>query len=160
MRTLIINGRLYQDPEQKTTSNGKTFCSFAICDTKKRGNKDDNMWVRVTVFGKMAESCLQYLHAKDYVTVVGDPSIYVSKDGKASIELMANQVEFGPKAGDNGGQQGGYQQQPQGGYQQPPQQGVYYQPQQQGGYQQQPQQTPPPDFNTPAEAQDNGDSPF
>lgn len=150
MRTLIINGRLYQDPEQKTTSNGKTFCSFAICDTKKRNGKDDIMWVRVTVFGKTADMCLQYLHAKDYVTVVGDPSLYVSKDGKASVELMANQVEFGPKAGDNGGQQGGYAQ-PQGGYQQPPQQ--------QGGYQQQP---PPPVYNPPpqqGEIQDDG-SPF
>lgn len=154
MRTLIISGKLYKDPEQKQMQNGKTFCVFSICDSKKRGGQDDIMWCRVTVFGKTAEVCMQYLHAKDYVTVVGDPSIYVNKDNKGSIELLANQVDFGPKGSNsgNGGNGGdnGYQQ-PQGGY---AQQGGY----QQGGYQQQ----PPPSYNLPPTGGDgdNGDSPF
>lgn len=171
MRTLIVSGRLYRDPESKTTNNNRIFCSFAISDTKKRNGQDDIMWCRVTVFGKTAESCMQYLHAGDSVTVVGEPSIYIGKDSKASIDLIANQVEFGPKGnggnGQQGGNGGGYQQQQryggqQGGYAQQPQQpqGGYQQPPpQQQPVQQQPDQPLPPAYNPPA-GEDDTDSPF
>ena len=116
MRTLIVSGRLFRDPESKTTNNNRSYCSFTISDTKKRNGQDDIMWCRVTAFGKTAEMCMQYLHAGDSVTVVGDPTIYVSKDGKASIDLIGNQIEFGPKGSSGGGNNGGgYQQQRNGG---------------------------------------------
>lgn len=160
----LIIGRLGRDPEIRYTQAGTSVATMSIATSEKWTDKNTGQkqerteWHRVTVFGRQAENCSQYLQKGSQVYVEGriETSQY-EKDGQThySTAIIANAVQFldspGQKQqqpqGAQGGQSGsGYSQAPQypqGGQQyrqQPPQQGGY-----QGGYQQAPagNQSPP-----------------
>jgi single-strand DNA-binding protein len=79
--------------------------------------KEETAWFRVSVFGKQAETCNQYLTKGARVLVEGElvidektggPRVYTRKDGTAgaSFEVRGNLVRFlSPKSqsADNGG---------------------------------------------------------
>lgn len=97
----IIMGHLGKDPESRTTPNGKVVSSFSVAVTDGYGDKKKTTWYSVSVFGRQAEACNQYLHKGNVVLVDGSLSLdeYVGKDGQnhASLKLMANNVTFMPK---------------------------------------------------------------
>lgn len=100
MNVIVVNGRLGRDPETYATKGGSTVCRMSVCDDQGKNKKP--IWWRVSVFGKQAESCLQYLKKGDQVTVTGAASIneFDGKDGekKTSMEITSYQVNFGAKA--------------------------------------------------------------
>jgi len=94
---LIIIGNLGKDPEMKYTTGGDPVTSFSVATS---GYKDETTWWRVSVWGKQAESCNQYLHKGSKVLVEGrlkaEPPVFQKKDGTwaASYEMTADNVRF------------------------------------------------------------------
>jgi single-strand DNA-binding protein len=85
--------------------------------TNSQGEKiDETIWFRVSVFGKMAETCNQYLHKGSKVLVEGrlqadkngSPRVWTRQDGTpgASFEVTASTVRFLSSRGE-GGEAGG-----------------------------------------------------
>ena len=98
----VVVGHLGGDPEMRHLPSGAPVANFSIATTRKwksdDGPQEKTTWFRVSVFGKQAESCNQYLAKGRLVLVEGeiDVSAYTSKGGeaKASLELRARMVKF------------------------------------------------------------------
>ena len=97
---LIIIGNLGSNPEQRFTPSGDPVTTFSVATSRKFGDKDETTWFRVSVSGKQAESCNQYLSKGSKVLVEGrlkaEPNVYQRKDGTwaSSYELTAESVRF------------------------------------------------------------------
>ena len=109
---LIIIGNLGRDPEMRYTPSGTPVTNLSIATN--RTYKDNNgqqvketTWFRVSVFGKTAENCAQYLQKGRMVLVegrltpdkqTGGPRIWDKQDGTkaASFEVFATNVRFMP----------------------------------------------------------------
>ncbi len=123
--TVIIAGNLGRDPEMRYLPSGQGVTSFSVATsrsyTNNQGEKiDETIWFRVSVFGKMAETCNQYLKKGSKVLVEGrlqadkngGPRIWTRQDGTpgASFELIASTVRFLSSRSDaaGGGDEGEY----------------------------------------------------
>lgn len=102
---LIIIGNLGSNPEQRFTPSGDPVTTFSVATSRRYGEKDETTWFRVSVWGKQAESCNQYLRKGSKVFVsgrlacdkaTGGPRVYQRDDGTwaASFEIMASEVKF------------------------------------------------------------------
>lgn len=136
MKKIIIAGFLGQDPETRATKSGQNVCNLNVGVDNRKGDNKETLWVRVSAWGKLGDSCQRYLHKGSFVVVSGEPDVesYTSKQGeaKATLTIFADNIDFGPKTGDS-------QQPPQQGYYgQAPQPQPYGQPPQGYGYPQQP----------------------
>ena len=97
----IIIGNLGRDPEPVTTKSGASMCRLNVATSRSRkvGDawEDQTTWYRVTIFGKQADSCMQYLSKGRQVMVSGhiETSSY-EKEGQThySWELVARDVKF------------------------------------------------------------------
>lgn len=97
---LIIIGNLGSDPEMRYTPATKAVTTFSVAVN----NRDETMWVRVSAWEKLAETCNQYLHKGSKVLVEGrlkpdssgNPTTFTRKDGSvgASYEMTADNVRF------------------------------------------------------------------
>lgn len=74
---VIVIGNLGKDPEVRYMANGDPACNFSVATTeswkdKSTGEKkEETEWHRVSVFGKLAEICGQYLKKGSQVYVEG-----------------------------------------------------------------------------------------
>ncbi len=101
---LIIVGRLGRDPEMRYTPQGQPVTTLNVATdrswTDANGQRQDRTtWFRVTVWGKQAESCNQYLSKGRMVLVEGtidEPQVYQRRDGEwaASLSVRADSVRF------------------------------------------------------------------
>jgi len=98
-----ILGNLGNDPEVRYSQNGDAVCNLSIATNKKWYDKSDKLqekvsWHRVTVFGKQAESCGQYLSKGSQVDIVGELEYgeYTDKEGikRYTTEIRARRVLF------------------------------------------------------------------
>ena len=107
---VILMGRLTRDPEQRTTTTGKTIASFGLA--VDRGGQDDAAdFFNVTAWEKLGELVIQYLGKGRRVLVQGrlrQDSWDDKETGKkqSRIEVVATDVTFldGPSS-DNGSSQ-------------------------------------------------------
>ena len=99
--TLI--GNLGQDPETRNTQGGQTVCNLRVATTDKYKDRDGTWvdrteWHTVTVWGKQAEACGQYLRKGKQVYVEGrlQTRKWQDKEGKDrySTEVVADNVRF------------------------------------------------------------------
>lgn len=105
---VILMGRLTRDPEQRTTTTGKTIASFSIA--VDRGGQDDVAdFFNVTAWEKLGELVMQYLAKGRRVLVQGrlrQDSWDDKETGKkqSRIEVVATDVTFldGPNSGSDG----------------------------------------------------------
>jgi single-strand DNA-binding protein len=104
--TFIAVGNLGRDPELRYTPQGTPVCQFSIAtDDRVRVNGEwtkHTTWFRVTVFGKQAEACSQYLTRGRPVHVVGRVRTeeWTDRDNKSRYtnEVTADHVYFvGPR---------------------------------------------------------------
>ena len=112
----IILGHLGRDPELKYLQNGQPVCKLNIATSRKYTNKnnepvEETEWHRVSVWGKQAEHCNNYLTKGRQVYVEGRlrTSSY-DKDGQKhyTTEIVADTVQFiGGRDGASGGAEGG-----------------------------------------------------
>lgn len=104
---VILMGRLTRDPEQRTTTTGKTIASFSIA--VDRGGQDDAAdFFEITAWEKLGELVMQYLGKGRRVLVQGrlrQDSWDDKETGKkrSRVEVTATDVTFldGPN-GDGG----------------------------------------------------------
>ena len=107
---VIIIGNLGADPEVRTTPGGQPVANLRVATNEVWNDKDGNRqerteWHSVTVWGKQAEHCGQYLSKGRQVYVEGRlQSRTYQKDG-ADVrvwDVVASVVQF--LGGDTGGQ--------------------------------------------------------
>ena len=104
MNKLYIIGNLVKDPELRTTQSGISVCSFTVA-VNRRGRKDqqETDYFRVNAWRELGEVCAKWLVKGKKVAVLGQVSAnaYQGRDGKAyaSLEVLANEVEFLSPAG-------------------------------------------------------------
>ena len=106
---IVVVGRLGRDPEMRFTSSGKAVTNFSVatsrCWTGQGGQQqEETIWFRVSVWGRQAESCNQYLKKGRQVLIEGrlrpdengNPRIWTGQDGqpRAQYELRARDVRF------------------------------------------------------------------
>lgn len=103
-KTTIL-GNLGGKPTSKYTPDGMAVTNFSVAVNERVKNETKTIWFRVTVFGKQAEACYQYLDKGSKVLVegrldfeneTGSPKVWQDATGnsRASFELISNRVVF------------------------------------------------------------------
>ncbi len=121
--TIIIAGNVGKDPEMRYTPTGQAVTSFSVATSRQyTGNNGqvvkETIWFRISTWGKLAETCNQYVKKGSKVLVegrltadpnTGNPRIWTKQDGTAgaSFEVTANTVRFLSSREENGGGGGG-----------------------------------------------------
>ncbi len=117
MNQVILIGRLTRDPELSYTPNTQSaVCRFTIAVDRPRRNGEDAGadFIRITVWGRQAETCDRYLSKGRQVAVAGriQTGSYKNREGVTvyTTDVVADRVEFlgGGQGGQNSGQ-GSYQ---------------------------------------------------
>lgn len=106
---VILMGRLTRDPEQRTTTTGKTIASFSIA-VDRAGQDDAADFFDITAWEKLGDLVMQYLSKGRRVLVQGrlrQDSWDDKETGKkrSRVEVTATDVTFldGPSDGQGGG---------------------------------------------------------
>lgn len=114
MQKLMIIGNLTNEPESRTTPNGKTVCNFTVAVNRRRKaeGQPEADFFRVSAWGVTGENCQKFLAKGRKVCVTGTVSsrAYTAQDGsaRASLEVMADEVEFLSPKGTGEAPAGGY----------------------------------------------------
>ena len=117
---LIVVGNLGRDPEMRYTPGGQAVTSFSVAvDNSYTNNNGERVrrtiWIRVSAWGKLAETCNNYLQKGRKVLVEGtltpdsnsgNPRVFQRQDGTygASYEMRADNVRFLSSKGEDGGE--------------------------------------------------------
>ena len=113
---VILVGNLGKDPEVRFTPNGKAMARFPVATSERWTDQDGNRqerteWHNVVVWGKMAETCGQYLAKGRQVFIEGSirSRQYDDKDGNKRYitEIVARDVRFLGGGGRGVGQEAG-----------------------------------------------------
>lgn len=107
---IVIVGRLGRDPEMRFTPTGQAVTSFSVATDRQYNDQSgkpvkETVWFRVTAWGKLAETCNNFLQKGKMVLVegrlsvdakTGGPRIWTGQDGtpRASYEIVAGTVKF------------------------------------------------------------------
>jgi single-strand DNA-binding protein len=112
----LVIGNLTRDPEMKALPSGMKVTSISVATNSTwkdaQGQKQEKTeYHNVVVFGRQAETASQYLKKGQSVMVEGrmQTRSWDASDGqkKYRTEIIADRVQFGPKAGGAGGFSGG-----------------------------------------------------
>ena len=114
----MVIGRLCQDVELKYTTSGQPVANFSVATnenwTDKQGQKQEKtQFHRIVVWGKMAETCNQYISKGSQVYLEGSMETreWEDKQGQKryTTEIISRSIQFlGSKGDNNQGQQQGY----------------------------------------------------
>lgn len=107
---IVIVGRLGRDPEMRFTPSGQAVTSFSVATDNVHNDANgatvkDTVWFRISAWGKLAETCNNYLQKGKMVLVegrltadakTGGPRVWTAQDGttRASFEVSAQTVKF------------------------------------------------------------------
>jgi single-strand DNA-binding protein len=120
--TIIIVGNLGRDPEMRYTPSGQAVTNLSVATNRQYTGSDgqqvkETTWFRVSVWGKQAETCSQYLRKGRSVLIegrlspdpaTGGPRIWQGQSGPgAAYEVTANTVRF--LGGGRGEEEGSFQ---------------------------------------------------
>ncbi|MCA9543463.1 MAG: single-stranded DNA-binding protein, partial [Myxococcales bacterium] len=112
---VILIGNLGADPEVRYTQGGSAVANLRLATNEVWNDRDGNRqerveWHSVTVWGKQAELCGQYLAKGRSVYIEGrlESRVYTDKDGieRKAWDVVANQVTFLGGDGQGGGNRG------------------------------------------------------
>lgn len=94
----LIIGRLTQDPEIRYTPKGMAVATMRVAvNHRGRDRAEESSFFDVVAFGKLAETCGEYLSKGRVVLVDGRlrERRWESKEGRRSrLEIVASTVEF------------------------------------------------------------------
>jgi single-strand DNA-binding protein len=107
---ITIIGNLGRDPEMRYTTSGQAVTSFNVATNRVYTGTDgqqvnETTWFKVSVWGRQAETCNQYLRQGSRVLVegrlvpdlqTGGPKVWTRQDGTpgASFEITGSLVKF------------------------------------------------------------------
>ena len=113
---VIIAGNLGRDPELRYTPSGQAVTNLNVATnevwTDQQGQRQKRtVWWRVAAWGRLAETCSQFLTRGSKVLVegrinvdeeTGGPRVFTRQDGTtgASLEITAQTVKFLSGRGD------------------------------------------------------------
>ncbi|MEI6346256.1 MAG: single-stranded DNA-binding protein [bacterium] len=111
----IVYGNLTRDPEIKALPSGIQVASFSIATNrvykdKNGARQEQSEFHNVVVFGRQAETAAQYLKKGATALVEGRMQTRSwDSEGvkKYRTEIIADRIQFGPRAGGPGGAAGG-----------------------------------------------------
>lgn len=96
MNNVTLIGRLTKDPEVRYTDKGNAVTKFTLA--VDNSYKDGADFIRITVFGKQAESVGKYMAKGRQCAVQGSlqTGSYKNKSGDTvyTFDVIANRVEF------------------------------------------------------------------
>ncbi|MEK7612588.1 MAG: single-stranded DNA-binding protein [Patescibacteria group bacterium] len=103
----MVYGNLTRDPEARALPSGGQVCSFGLATNrvfkKADGSKQEQVeFHNIVVFGRQAETCAQYLKKGSPAFVEGrlqTRSWEGDKGKQYKTEIIADRVQFGPRAG-------------------------------------------------------------
>ena len=114
---VIVVGNLGRDPEMRYTPGGQAVTNFSVATNRRytasSGERvDETVWFRISAWGRLAETCNQYLRKGRKVLVegrltadqeTGGPRIWTDQSGspRASFEISAVNVQFLSSRGDD-----------------------------------------------------------
>ena len=109
-----FTGTVGRDAEVRYAPSGLAVLSFTVANNIGFGDKQQTLWIQVTLFGKRAEGQLQnYLKKGQQVFVSGELTQreYQAKDGttKTSLDLNANIIDLIGRKNESGQTQQNYQ---------------------------------------------------
>lgn len=101
LNVVAIMGRMFKDPELKTTNSGKSVCSFRIANDsgyKDASGQSQTNWLDVTAWGKTAEFVCKYFPKGALIAIEGrlQSRNYQDKSGnnRNAVEVVVNNVSF------------------------------------------------------------------
>ncbi|HJP19529.1 MAG TPA: single-stranded DNA-binding protein [Nitrospinota bacterium] len=108
---VFLLGNLTRDPELRYTANGSAVAGFGIAVNRKF--KQDNEWkdevcfIDITVWGKQAENCSEYLHKGSSAHIEGRLSFrsWETEQGqkRSKHEVVATNIQFLSSSSKNSG---------------------------------------------------------
>ena len=121
---VFIAGNLTRDPELRMTPGGTAVCDLGLASNRRyRKQGDDQLqeetcFVTITVWGRQAENCNQYLSKGKQVVVEGRLKYdqWTDKESgknRNKLTVVADRVHFMPRSSEGGSPQSGSTQ---GGY--------------------------------------------
>lgn len=103
MHKIIIIGHLGRDPEMRYTPSGESVTSFSVASSRRYRTaageqREETMWFNVSAWGRIGETCNQYLTKGRQVYLEGSLSnrIYQGNDGqpRVSNDVRVTDVQF------------------------------------------------------------------
>jgi len=102
LNKVMMLGNVGNEPEVRQTQSGRAVANFSVATTDAWGEGEDRQerteWHQVVVWGKLAETCGQYLTKGRQVLVEGrlQTRSYKDHDGHERFvtEIVAQQVQF------------------------------------------------------------------
>ena len=104
MNSITLIGRLGQDPEIKTLTNGTTVCKFSLATSEKWKDKqsgemkEKTEWHRIVAWGKQGDVIGQYVKKGQQFALTGQLkySDWNDKDGNkhTSAEIHLKEFDF------------------------------------------------------------------
>jgi single-strand DNA-binding protein len=109
MNFIHIAGHLGADPETRFTSSGKKVTTLRVATKTRKGQVDDTIWWRVTIWGEQYDKMITYFKKGSPIFVAGElqkPDIFNDREGKPqiSMEITASFLQFSPFGKSTGGQ--------------------------------------------------------
>jgi len=108
--TIIIAGNVGRDPEMRYTPSGQAVTSFSVATSRNYTGSNgqqvkETIWFRISTWGKLAETCNQYLKKGNKVLIegrlngdqtTGGPRIWTDQNNqpRSSFEVTAQTVRF------------------------------------------------------------------
>lgn len=117
MNKIIVIGNLGRDPEMRYTPNGQSVTSFSVASTRKYTTstgeqREETEWFNVSAWGKLGETCNQYLAKGRQVYVEGRlrSRSYEGRDGQTRFvnEINLTDVQFLSRPQGTGGDESAY----------------------------------------------------
>lgn len=108
---VVLVGNLTKDPELKNLPSGLAVSDLglAVNDRVKKGDEyvEEVSFLDITVFGRQAENCTEYLNKGSKVLVHGrlKQDRWETDEGqtRSKVKVIANNVQFLDSKGGNGG---------------------------------------------------------
>lgn len=96
--TVILAGRLSQEPETRYTTSGTPITEFAIAVNRKSAEKTETLFASCVAFGKTAENIARYIQKGSSVLVSGflRQESWTTRDGakRSTIKVVCDTVQF------------------------------------------------------------------
>lgn len=101
MNFVHIAGHLGADPEVRVTQTGKKVTTLRVATRSRKGQQDETIWWRVTIWDDRFDKMMPYLKKGSAVIVAGEmkkPEIFTDREGKSqiSLEVTAVDIQFSP----------------------------------------------------------------
>ena len=112
MNKIIIIGNLGRDPEMRYSASGSPMTSFSVASNRRYTTaageqREETEWFNCTAFGRLADTCNQYLTRGQQVYVEGRLSSrqYERRDGTSgfSLDVTVTEMQMLSRRGDDGG---------------------------------------------------------